>query len=128
MAQSFPTFASCCCLARAAPEHLHTGTQPGSLHESQNVSCPHPHTAKAAAPLSRTRAAPQLTHTQERLRRRIASVEVKVMNEPRPGKKCLVLDIDYTLFDLGSSAERAEELARCMAGRWGCMCVDVCGS
>ena len=30
----------------------------------------------------------------------------------RPGKKCLVLDIDYTLFDLGSSAERADELAR----------------
>lgn len=50
------------------------------------------------------------------------------MNEPRPGKKCLVLDIDYTLFDLGSSAERAEELARCVAGRWGCMCVDGCGS
>ena len=38
--------------------------------------------------------------TQEKLRRRIASVEVKVLNPPRPGKKCLVLDIDYTLFDL----------------------------
>lgn len=28
------------------------------------------------------------------------------------GKKCLVLDIDYTLFDLNSSAERPDELAR----------------
>ena len=37
---------------------------------------------------------------QEKLRRRIASVNVKVLNPPRPGKKCLVLDIDYTLFDL----------------------------
>ena len=33
-------------------------------------------------------------------------------NKKRPGKKCLVLDIDYTLFDLGSSAERPDELAR----------------
>mmetsp|Transcript_3118 Transcript_3118/g.7811 ORF Transcript_3118/g.7811 Transcript_3118/m.7811 type:complete len:329 (-) Transcript_3118:143-1129(-) len=49
---------------------------------------------------------------QEKLARRIRSVEVKVLNPPRPGKKCLVLDIDYTLFDLNSSAERPEELAR----------------
>jgi hypothetical protein len=28
------------------------------------------------------------------------------------GKKCLVLDIDYTLFDLNSSAEHPDELAR----------------
>eukprot|EP00798_Chlamydomonas_sp_ICE-L_P015941 gene15941-22073_t len=49
---------------------------------------------------------------QEKLARRIASVEVKILNAPRPGKKCLVLDIDYTLFDLNSSAERPEELAR----------------
>lgn len=27
-------------------------------------------------------------------------MEVKKLNPPRPGKKCLVLDIDYTLFDL----------------------------
>lgn len=37
---------------------------------------------------------------QEKLARRIRSVEVKVLTPPRPGKKCLVLDIDYTLFDL----------------------------
>lgn len=49
---------------------------------------------------------------QEKLARRISSVEVKVLSPPRPGKKCLVLDIDYTLFDLGSVAERPEELAR----------------
>uniref|UniRef100_A0A7S1SVM3 protein-serine/threonine phosphatase n=1 Tax=Tetraselmis chuii TaxID=63592 RepID=A0A7S1SVM3_9CHLO len=49
---------------------------------------------------------------KEKLQRRIKSVEVEVMNAPRPGKKCLVLDIDYTLFDLGSTAERPEELAR----------------
>lgn len=49
---------------------------------------------------------------QEKLRRRIESVSVKVLNPPRPGRKCLVLDIDYTLFDLNSTAERPEELAR----------------
>jgi len=49
---------------------------------------------------------------KEKLERRVRSVAVDIMNAPRPGKKCLVLDIDYTLFDLGSSAERPEELAR----------------
>lgn len=49
---------------------------------------------------------------QEKLARRIKSVEVKILNPPRPGKKCLVLDIDYTLFDLNSSAEHPDELAR----------------
>lgn len=49
---------------------------------------------------------------QEKLQRRVSSVEVKVLNAPRAGKKCLVLDIDYTLFDLGSTAERPDELAR----------------
>lgn len=49
---------------------------------------------------------------QEKLARRIRSVELQILNPPRPGKKCLVLDIDYTLFDLNSSAERPEELAR----------------
>ncbi|KAK9830125.1 hypothetical protein WJX72_009902 [[Myrmecia] bisecta] len=48
----------------------------------------------------------------EKLRRRVASVTVKVLNAPRPGKKCLVLDIDYTIFDLNSTAERPHELAR----------------
>ena len=39
-------------------------------------------------------------------------MDVKILNPPREGKKCLVLDIDYTIFDLGSSAERPEELGR----------------
>ncbi|PNH07422.1 Ubiquitin-like domain-containing CTD phosphatase 1, partial [Tetrabaena socialis] len=45
---------------------------------------------------------------QEKLARRIKSVEVKILSPPRPGKKCLVIDIDYTIFDLGSAAERPE--------------------
>ncbi|EIE27356.1 MGC81798 protein-like protein [Coccomyxa subellipsoidea C-169] len=49
---------------------------------------------------------------QEKLHRRIANAPIKVLNPPRPGKKCLVLDIDYTIFDLNSTAERPEELAR----------------
>lgn len=49
---------------------------------------------------------------QEKLRRRLAAVDLKPLNPPRPDKKVVVLDIDYTIFDLGSSAERPEELAR----------------
>ncbi|KAL3142797.1 hypothetical protein ABBQ38_003096 [Trebouxia sp. C0009 RCD-2024] len=49
---------------------------------------------------------------QDKLKRRVSSVDVKILNAPREGKKCLVLDIDYTLFDLGSAAERPEELGR----------------
>jgi len=37
---------------------------------------------------------------------------VKKLNEPRPGKKLLVLDIDYTLFDHRSAAETGNELMR----------------
>lgn len=35
-----------------------------------------------------------------------------MLNEPRPGKKLLVLDIDYTLFDHRSAAETGNELMR----------------
>lgn len=49
---------------------------------------------------------------QEKLQRRLRSVEVTVLAAPRPGKKLLVLDIDYTIFDLGSSSETPERLAR----------------
>jgi ubiquitin-like domain-containing CTD phosphatase 1 len=49
---------------------------------------------------------------QEKLNRRVKSVNVKIMNPPREGKKLLVLDIDYTLFDLGGTAERPSDLAR----------------
>eukprot|EP00892_Ulva_mutabilis_P009467 jgi/Ulvmu1/6893/UM031_0099.1 len=47
-----------------------------------------------------------------KLERRIKAVDIKVLNDPRPGKKLLVIDIDYTIFDLGSSAERPMDLAR----------------
>jgi len=48
----------------------------------------------------------------EKLNRRVKSVNVKIINSPREGKKLLVLDIDYTLFDLGGTAERPSDLAR----------------
>lgn len=41
---------------------------------------------------------------------------MKLLAEPRPGKKCLVIDIDYTIFDLGSTAERPEVRARASLG------------
>jgi len=47
-----------------------------------------------------------------KLEKRVAMKEVKVLNPPRPGKKLLVLDIDYTLFDHRSPAERPEQLMR----------------
>ena len=43
---------------------------------------------------------------------RVKSYEVKILNEPREGKKLLVLDIDYTLFDHKSAAETGRELMR----------------
>lgn len=49
---------------------------------------------------------------QEKLQRRIASVEVKVLNPPRTGKRCLVLDIDYTLFGKQGMGEG-------LVGGWG---------
>ncbi|KAK9502035.1 hypothetical protein O3M35_012642 [Rhynocoris fuscipes] len=44
--------------------------------------------------------------------RRIKEYTIKVLNPPRPGKKLLVLDIDYTLFDHRSVAEKGYELMR----------------
>lgn len=52
---------------------------------------------------------------QAKLERRVKMVEVTVLNQPRQGKKLLVVDIDYTIFDLGSTAETPNELARCAA-------------
>eukprot|EP00210_Caulerpa_lentillifera_P006499 g6208.t2 len=49
---------------------------------------------------------------REKLQRRVETVKVKIMTPPRQGKKLLVVDIDHTIFDLGSTAERVEELAR----------------
>jgi ubiquitin-like domain-containing CTD phosphatase 1 len=48
----------------------------------------------------------------EKLQRRIARYDVPPLNPPRDGKKLLVLDIDYTLFDHRSTAEHPHELMR----------------
>eukprot|EP00850_Spirogloea_muscicola_P021898 SM000267S09849 [mRNA] locus=s267:10401:12778:+ [translate_table: standard] len=50
--------------------------------------------------------------SQAKLRRRIAQYQIKTINPPREGKKLLVLDIDYTLFDHRSTAESSLELMR----------------
>lgn len=47
-----------------------------------------------------------------KIRRRVKEYKVEKFNEPREGKKLLVLDIDYTLFDHRSSAETGVELMR----------------
>ena len=47
-----------------------------------------------------------------KLARRVAAQPLELLHPPRAGKKLLVLDIDYTLFDHRSPAERPHELAR----------------
>ncbi|KAK6186193.1 hypothetical protein SNE40_008280 [Patella caerulea] len=47
-----------------------------------------------------------------KIEKRIKDYEIKILNEPREGKKLLVLDIDYTLFDHRSVAETPNELMR----------------
>eukprot|EP00050_Salpingoeca_kvevrii_P015925 m.51202 g.51202 ORF g.51202 m.51202 type:complete len:327 (-) comp6594_c0_seq2:24-1004(-) len=47
-----------------------------------------------------------------KIQRRIDTYEIKIFNEPRPGKKLLVLDIDYTLYDHRSGAENFAQLMR----------------
>ncbi|CAI7844777.1 unnamed protein product [Closterium sp. NIES-53] len=47
-----------------------------------------------------------------KLRRRSHHFKLKVLNPPRAGKRLLVLDIDYTLFDHVSPAETANHLMR----------------
>lgn len=47
-----------------------------------------------------------------KVERRIKTYKINTLNESRPGKKLLVLDIDYTLFDHRSTAEQAHELMR----------------
>uniref|UniRef100_A0A8D8QF88 Ubiquitin-like domain-containing CTD phosphatase 1 n=1 Tax=Cacopsylla melanoneura TaxID=428564 RepID=A0A8D8QF88_9HEMI len=48
----------------------------------------------------------------DKIKKRIKDYQINVLNEPRPGKKLLVLDIDYTLFDHRSAAEQGYELMR----------------
>lgn len=47
-----------------------------------------------------------------KIEKRIKEYNVRILNEPRPGKHLLVLDIDYTLFDHRSAAECGLELMR----------------
>ncbi|KAJ8317333.1 hypothetical protein KUTeg_005237 [Tegillarca granosa] len=47
-----------------------------------------------------------------KIKRRVQDYKIEELNPPRPGKKLLVLDIDYTLFDHRSVAETANELMR----------------
>eukprot|EP00898_Chlorokybus_atmophyticus_P006660 jgi/Chlat1/6996/Chrsp56S06680 len=54
----------------------------------------------------------KLRQNEAKLTKRIESLKLKELNPPRPGRKLLVLDIDYTLFDHRSPAERAIELQR----------------
>lgn len=48
----------------------------------------------------------------DKIAARVRTYSPKVLAGPRPGKKCLVLDVDYTLFDHRSPAESAAELRR----------------
>jgi ubiquitin-like domain-containing CTD phosphatase 1 len=47
-----------------------------------------------------------------KIRRRVKDFKIEMLSEPREGKKLLVLDIDYTLFDHRSAAESGVELMR----------------
>lgn len=47
-----------------------------------------------------------------KIKKRIREYTIKELNAPRPGKRLLVLDIDYTLFDHRSVAEAGHELMR----------------
>ncbi|XP_050698531.1 ubiquitin-like domain-containing CTD phosphatase 1 [Eriocheir sinensis] len=48
----------------------------------------------------------------QKVEKRVKEYKVKMLNCMRPGKKLLVLDIDYTLFDHRSTAETGAELMR----------------
>uniref|UniRef100_A0A3Q2D0C8 Ubiquitin-like domain-containing CTD phosphatase 1 n=1 Tax=Cyprinodon variegatus TaxID=28743 RepID=A0A3Q2D0C8_CYPVA len=47
-----------------------------------------------------------------KIARRVKDYKVEELNPPREGKKLLVLDVDYTLFDHKSCAETGHELMR----------------
>uniref|UniRef100_A0A673XXR1 Ubiquitin-like domain-containing CTD phosphatase 1 n=1 Tax=Salmo trutta TaxID=8032 RepID=A0A673XXR1_SALTR len=47
-----------------------------------------------------------------KIARRVKDYKVEEMNPPREGKRLLVLDVDYTLFDHKSCAETGQELMR----------------
>lgn len=47
-----------------------------------------------------------------KIEKRIKEYKINILNESRPNKKLLVLDIDYTLFDHKSTAQTGAELMR----------------
>ncbi|KAG8438774.1 hypothetical protein GDO86_005100 [Hymenochirus boettgeri] len=47
-----------------------------------------------------------------KISRRVKDYKIEILNPPREGKKLLVLDVDYTLFDHRSCAETGHELMR----------------
>ncbi|KAF7490617.1 Ubiquitin-like domain-containing CTD phosphatase 1 [Sarcoptes scabiei] len=49
---------------------------------------------------------------QAKIEKRVKEIRINILNEMRSGKKLLVLDIDYTLFDHRSIAEHASHLMR----------------
>eukprot|EP00033_Pygsuia_biforma_P003177 GCRY01003486.1.p1 GENE.GCRY01003486.1~~GCRY01003486.1.p1 ORF type:complete len:344 (+),score=83.79 GCRY01003486.1:222-1253(+) len=49
---------------------------------------------------------------QKRLSERVKKTEINLINPLRPNKKLLVLDLDYTLFDMKSSAPTIQQLCR----------------
>ncbi len=50
--------------------------------------------------------------TMKKLQNTIETSHIKLMHPLRPGKKLLVLDLDYTLFDCKGTTERLSELLR----------------
>jgi len=47
-----------------------------------------------------------------KLEEKVRTIDVRVITEPRPGKKLLVLDLDYTLLDFKGTAENMKDLKR----------------
>lgn len=45
-----------------------------------------------------------------KINKRVKDYKINMISEPRQGKKLLVLDIDYTLFDHRSVAETGKSL------------------
>jgi ubiquitin-like domain-containing CTD phosphatase 1 len=48
----------------------------------------------------------------KRLHKTSRELKINMIHQPRAGKKLLVLDLDYTLFDMKSSAANFEQLKR----------------
>eukprot|EP00172_Hildenbrandia_rubra_P003815 Plantae.Rhodophyta-Hildenbrandia_rubra.ctg661.p1 GENE.Plantae.Rhodophyta-Hildenbrandia_rubra.ctg661~~Plantae.Rhodophyta-Hildenbrandia_rubra.ctg661.p1 ORF type:complete len:417 (-),score=69.96 Plantae.Rhodophyta-Hildenbrandia_rubra.ctg661:2652-3902(-) len=50
--------------------------------------------------------------TRRKLMRRVATTEIRIINPPRDGKRLLVLDLDYTLFDCKGLGPAVPQYAR----------------